>query len=148
MCHIILFLPVLALPVFWLVPLPIAGTLYLFILLFSAWMYYVVLTVMHQPARVGAETLLNRCGRVIRTQGQQCLIQLGNEIWSARSKGQLSPGDNVRVVSRDGLTLRVSPVTDKACTRMIPGEAASCHGWLHHLRRRQSRINRTQDKSA
>lgn len=116
MCHIILFLPVLALPVFWLVPLPIAGTLYLFILLFSAWMYYVVLTVMRRPARVGAETLLNRCGRVIRTQGEHSVIRLGNEIWSARSKQQVSPGDDVLVIGRAGLTLRVEPLP---CTDLV-----------------------------
>ena len=148
MCHILLFLPVLALPVFWLLPLPIAGTVYLVTLLFSGWMYYVVLTVMHRPVRVGAETLLNRGGRVIRTQGQQCVIRLGNEIWSARSKGPLSLGDQVQVVGRDGLTLRVSPVTDEACTRMIPGAAASCHDWLHPLRVLRPRKYRTKHNSA
>ena len=148
MCHILLFLPVLALPVFWLLPLPIAATLYLFTLLFSGWMYYVVLTVMHRPTRVGAETLLNRNARVIRTQGQRCIIRLGNELWSARSKGQLSPGDSVLVVSRDGLTLQVSPVTDKTCPRTRPSEAPACHGWLHRLRVGQFGKARTQDKSA
>lgn len=129
MCHIILFLPVLALPVFWLLPLPIAGTLYLLTLLFSGWMYYVVLTVMHRPVRVGAATLLNRHGRVIRIQGRRCVIRLGNEIWSAQTKQRLRPGDEVVVTGRTGLTLRVSPLSCTDFAETAAREHASCTGW-------------------
>lgn len=112
MCHLILFLPVLALPVFWLLPLSLAAPVYLATLIFSGWMYYVIYGVMHRPKRVGAEALLNRCGRVIKAGGAVSVVRLGNEIWNARSQDPLHPDDRVKVIGRTGLTLTVSRLTE------------------------------------
>lgn len=135
MCHIILFLPVLALPVFWLLPLSLAAPIYLATLLFSGWMYYAVYGAMHRPKRVGPEALLNRRGRVIRTEGHRSVIRLGNEIWNARSQERLGPGDGVVVVGRTGLTLRVSLLSGSDSVRLIAQPPAACRGGLPHRRR-------------
>ncbi|MBZ0147627.1 MAG: hypothetical protein K8F62_08820 [Pseudorhodoplanes sp.] len=36
-------------------------------------------------------------------------IRIQGEIWNARAARNLRPGDRVRIVSRDGLTLTVEP---------------------------------------
>lgn len=122
MCHLILFLPVLALPVFWLLPLPVAGFVYGITLLLSMTMYYMIFKVMHQPNQLGVDTLLNRKGRVLRSEGGQHVIRLGNELWTARCNESLEPNDEVAVVGLTGLTLqvqRLQPVNSD-----VPGIAA------------------------
>ena len=59
---------------------------------------------------VGAETLIGReavVSQPCRPTGQ---VRLNGEIWEARCVAGVSPGDRVRVVGRDGLTLVVEPL--------------------------------------
>ncbi|HSC50137.1 MAG TPA: NfeD family protein, partial [Gaiellaceae bacterium] len=58
----------------------------------------------------GAQTLIGKEAVVsepCRPAGQ---VRLDGEIWQARCSAGASPGDRVRVVGRDGLTLLVEPV--------------------------------------
>jgi membrane-bound serine protease (ClpP class) len=64
-------------------------------------------TVRGRRAAVGAGTLIGDEGRVLtpcRPEGQ---VQLRGEIWEARCADGADPGEIVRVVGRDGLTLVV-----------------------------------------
>ena len=64
-------------------------------------------TVKHRRKAVGAQTLIGKDAVVstpCRPVGQ---VQLDGEIWEARCDAGASPGDRVRVVGRDGLTLVV-----------------------------------------
>jgi membrane-bound serine protease (ClpP class) len=64
-------------------------------------------TVKHRRKVVGAQTLIGKDAVVstpCRPVGQ---VRLGGEIWEARCDSGASPGDRVRVVGRDGLTLVV-----------------------------------------
>jgi len=65
MCHLILFLPVLALPLFWLVPLSVAIPVYSAILVVWGWMYYFVIRVMRRPVVSGTEALLHEWAEVV-----------------------------------------------------------------------------------
>lgn len=58
-------------------------------------------------ARVGPETLIGARGEVetaCRPEGQ---VRVQGELWTARCDAGVEPGDAVRVVARDGLTLVV-----------------------------------------
>ncbi len=108
MCHLVLFMPVLALPIFWLLPVAPAVLLYLVILVLSGWLYYVMFKIMLKPRQTGAETLIDRCGKVIDIDGGFSHVRIGNEVWKAESRDTLHDHDTVKVIGRDGLTLRVS----------------------------------------
>ena len=57
--------------------------------------------------KMGAETLIGAGAEVVtpcRPEGQ---VRIQGELWRARCEGGADPGDAVRVVERNGLTLRV-----------------------------------------
>lgn len=107
MCHLILLLPVLALPVFWFVPLSIAVLVYGAVLIVSGWVYVLALRAMHRPVQTGVEALSQHTGEVIGQEDGMFQVRLGSEIWSAESKDRLRPGDPIEVVSVEGLRLKI-----------------------------------------
>lgn len=60
--------------------------------------------------RTGAEGMVGERGEVIeRLAGGAGRVRVRGEIWTARSEGVIEPGERVRVVAVDGLTLEVGP---------------------------------------
>lgn len=107
MCHLVLFMPVLALPLLWLLPLPLAIPIYALVVLLSAWLYYVVYRLMRRTPVIGPETLLEARGRVISAEGRCGLVRIRNELWRAEAAGMLHENEPVRVIGRRGLVLQV-----------------------------------------
>lgn len=108
MCHILLLLPVLALPVFWIWPpeiaFPVWGTaaavaLAVYVLVYKAW---------RMPLANGPQVLLGATGRVVSLGERHVTLRVGRELWLADVKGApLSLGDEGEVVAIDGLRLTV-----------------------------------------
>lgn len=107
MCHLILVLPLLALIAFWVWPVSIAAPFYAVVLIASGAMYYFLMQAMRLPAQTGAEDLLQSTGKVIDSKQGVVHIQMHSEIWNARSHDELCPGDTVRVIGVNGLSLDV-----------------------------------------
>lgn len=107
MCHLILMLPVLGLPVFWLWPLSEAVPVYSVILVLSVLVYVYVIRAMRQPVETGAEQILHSIGKVIEVGVKDIRVRVHSEIWRAGSTEKLKPGDLVEIVGIDGLKLRV-----------------------------------------
>lgn len=107
MCHLILLLPVLALPLFWLAPLSIAVPAYAAVLILSGGIYFLAVRAMHRPVQNGVEVLLHSHGEVLGREGNTFRVHVGSEFWNAESKDTLRPGDQVEVLAIDGLRLRV-----------------------------------------
>lgn len=108
MCHLILALPLVALPVFWVLPLGLALPIYGVTVAFSGWVYYALLRTMHRPASAGRESLLESRGEVVEASGGHARVRVQSEIWNARYRGALQAGDRIRVTAVEGLTLRVA----------------------------------------
>ena len=108
MCHLILLLPILGLPAFWIWPLSVALPVYLVVLLLSLWMYYYVIIAMRRKVTVGPETLVHCRGEVVQIDSSRLKVRVQSEIWSARSSDKLDTGDSIEVASIDGLTLNVT----------------------------------------
>lgn len=108
MCHLILLLPVLALPVFWWLPLTLAGPVYAAVCGLSAWIYYYVIRAMRRPVETGSEELLHSTGEVISVDGRRLRVRIHGEVWAAESDDELRRGDEVSVLAVDGLRLRVA----------------------------------------
>jgi membrane protein implicated in regulation of membrane protease activity len=58
-------------------------------------------------ARVGSETLIGSLAQVVSACRPEGQVRIQGELWHARCEEGADPGDSVRVVSRDGLTLLV-----------------------------------------
>jgi membrane-bound serine protease (ClpP class) len=62
-----------------------------------------------RPPSAGSEQLIGSRGEVVAWDGTRGSVRVQGEIWNARAKAPLQPGDAVRVVGREGLTLIVEP---------------------------------------
>ena len=67
-------------------------------------------TVKHRRRVVGAQTLIDKDATVTEPCRPKGQVRLEGEIWEARCDAGADPGDTVRVVGRDDLTLVVEPV--------------------------------------
>lgn len=107
MCHLLLLLPLIALPAFWLLPLGAALLVYGSVVALSLWTYWYVMQSMRRPIVAGREELLHATGRVLDVRGKSAQVRVHSEIWSAVSADRLRPNDAIEVLGIDGLKLRV-----------------------------------------
>ncbi len=104
-CHFLLLLPILGLGLFFILPWPLALTLYLPILGGSLWMYVKVWEAMRRPVTTGPETLVGAEGEALGLD----TARVQSETWRVRSSVPLRPRMPVKVVAREGLILLVEP---------------------------------------
>ncbi|MEJ2130423.1 MAG: NfeD family protein [Gammaproteobacteria bacterium] len=119
MCHLILILPLITLPVWWLLPLSIAAPVYGLVSIVSGGVYYLVVRAMRSPLAMGPDLLIGRRGEVVAA-GAQPQIRLGGEIWEAESEYALTPGEQVEVERRERLTLVVRPLSAPSSQKLEP----------------------------
>ena len=101
-------MPVLALPLFWLVPPGVAGPIYLAVLSVSGGVYFFAMKAMRRPAITGPEALVGCTGPVVALHNGIPYVRLESEIWEVTcSEADLSVGDRACVSGVDGLTLVV-----------------------------------------
>ena len=67
-------------------------------------------TVKHRRRAVGAQTLIGKDATVTEPCRPSGQVRLNGEIWGARCDEGADPGDTVRVVGRDKLTLVVERI--------------------------------------
>ncbi|MCE9687298.1 NfeD family protein [Shewanella sp. AS16] len=107
MCHILLVLPFLALPLFWLLPQAVAVPIYGIVLILSIAIYLLAIRAMRLPVVTGPEALVHQLGVIIDRQAGNYRVRLQNELWNAHSDEDMQPGERVEVVSMQGVTLKV-----------------------------------------
>lgn len=107
MCHLVLLLPLVALPIFWLAPLSVSVPIYSAVVIVSVCVYYLAFKAMRQPVVTGVESMLHAIGKVVERRDYDFQVSVNGETWSARADEDLAIGDKVEIVSIDGLTLKV-----------------------------------------
>ena len=135
MCHLILLMPIITLPVFWIMPLNLALPLYLVIAVVSGLFYWVIIRAMTKKVDVGIEGLMGAEAEVLcqANAGPSCryLVRSKGELWTARSTDKLEPGERVRVSRLSGVGLLVErPVRDKVLSKNKKGTREN--GWNCH----------------
>lgn len=114
MCHLILFMPLLALPIFWFMPLNLAIPIYTVIVLISGLSYRLIRKSMKKRPETGAESLIGAEAEVISRlkpgDHAQYLVRSQGELWSARSPNVLHLGETVNIGAVDGITLIVKRI--------------------------------------
>jgi membrane-bound serine protease (ClpP class) len=63
-----------------------------------------------RPVVTGHEALIGAEGETVSWQDGEGRVRVNGEIWLARSDAALTAGSRVKVVSRDGLVLRVQDI--------------------------------------
>lgn len=106
MCHLILMLPVVALPVFWFLPLAVAAPVYGAASTLAAVVYYFTWETGRRPVSIGRERLVGMTARVLETE-PALRVELDGETWRARSSETLAAGDVVHIDAVRDLTLHV-----------------------------------------
>lgn len=110
--HLILLLPLAALPLFWVLPLPLALPLYIFCVVVAGLAWWFITRSLKRRVVTGAPGLIGTVGEVISPgngAGRDCLVRAAGELWSARCDTGLHPGDSVVIRGVKGIRLKVAP---------------------------------------
>ena len=108
MCHLIFFLPVIGLGVFLVFPFPLAVALYGIVLALCAPLYFFIWRAFRLPIQTGREGMIGKQARVVQDLNLEGVIQLHNELWSARSGEPIAKGEKVTILAVNGLVATVS----------------------------------------
>ena len=115
MCHLVLLMPVIALPIFWLTPPGFAVPVYTIIVLISAGLYWLITRAMHQPVQDGFQSLIGtRVDVAAVLAPSQYQIRAHGELWSAFSKDSLQLGEQVNIVATRGIGVVVEKVKTRS----------------------------------
>jgi len=113
MCHLILALPIFALPVLWLLPPGVAVPVYAVTVGIAIAVYATAIKAWRMPVRNGIEALLGETGKVVRREGRRVVLNVHGELWSADFEGEpIAVGDQVVVVGIEGFRLKVHKSRD------------------------------------
>jgi inner membrane protein len=110
MCHLLLLMPLLAVPIFWIAPLTVALTVYIPILAMSLWLYWFAMKTMRRPVETGREQLLQSTGEVIDAADGSLRVRVRGEAWQAVSTDELHRDDTIEVTGMTGLKLHVRKI--------------------------------------
>jgi membrane protein implicated in regulation of membrane protease activity len=116
---VLMLLPVIALPVFWLLPPAQAIPLYALCVLVSALTFWFMRGSMTRRAVTGEEGLIGKAAKVVSRSrsGNEILylVEVKGELWTAASADDLKIGDRVKIKAMDGIKLIVErKETDRA----------------------------------
>ena len=107
MCHLILLMPLLGLPLFWLLPLGYALPINVVIWLTSAFLYWLIMRAMRKPLQDGFQSLIGTeaevVSRLVPDHSAQYLVRSQGELWSAYSTDKLQPGEPVNIMAVKGI---------------------------------------------
>ena len=122
MISLILFIPMLALPAFWLAPVPVALSFYALVLLGCLATYFYLSRLRRRHASTLRQLLYGRSGAVIQI-APYLRVQIEGEPWSAQSDEALRVGDRVFVHEVSGVRIQVGKKTLPA-SRSLPSVEA------------------------
>ena len=112
MCHLILFLPVFTLPVFWIFPFSTALIIYLIVVGISLFLYFLIFKAMTLKPRVGKEAMLGKTVLVIKDIAPEGKIKYASEIWNAMTDGKnFSVGEKVIIHGFWGMNVLVKEIS-------------------------------------
>jgi membrane-bound ClpP family serine protease len=98
MCHIVLFSPILALPLFFFFPLRTAIPAYFAVLLTAGFIYFKIIAAMKAKVQTGMEGMTNREAVVVEDIDPVGKVKFRNELWAAKTEGKrFSKGQRVRI---------------------------------------------------
>lgn len=113
MCHLILLLPILGIPLFGLLPLGYALPINVVIWLTSGLLYWLIMRAMKRPIQDGFQSLVGTeaevVSRLVPGHSANYLVRVKGEgeLWSANSPDALEIGEWVNIVAVKGIGIVV-----------------------------------------
>ena len=110
MCHLVFLIPLAGIPLFWILPLEYALSINILLWIVSGLLGYKVVRAMMLSPKDGFKSLIGAEAMVVSMVNQshgQYLVKAGHELWTARSRETLRPGEKVEVIATDGIKLVV-----------------------------------------
>lgn len=107
MCHLIFLAPILALPVFWLLPLSEPLPIWLVVAAGMALILWPVVRALRQPQAAGREGMLGVRGKALTPLNPHGLVRCLGEVWSATAVEPIDSGEAVQILAVDRLRVRV-----------------------------------------
>jgi membrane protein implicated in regulation of membrane protease activity len=108
---ILMFLPLLAIPVFFYLPADESVPIYLAGVLISAFMFWLMRRTGRIPVATGARGLINQDAIVVsKTAGrfrETYTVQVEGELWNARSDDNIQAGETATIVEAKGNLLAI-----------------------------------------
>lgn len=78
-------------------------------LLMAAFVFGFAVRARKRAVTTGAEEMIGLPARVISWEGDRGTVRAHGEVWAAQGEHNFAPGDSVKVIGREGLTLRIEP---------------------------------------
>ncbi|HSD51412.1 MAG TPA: NfeD family protein, partial [Candidatus Methylomirabilis sp.] len=91
MCHLIFLAPVLALPLFWLLPWNTAAPIYGVVLALTALVAWPVVVAMRRRPLIGMEGMVGTRAEALTELNPQGLVRCQGEVWSATADAPILP---------------------------------------------------------
>jgi len=108
MCHIVLSSPILALPLFFLLPFRMALPAYLAVLFGTGFIYFKIIAAMKSKVKTGMEGMTDGEAVVMEDIDPEGKVRFGNEIWAATAEGKkFFKGQMVKIYGFQGLRVIV-----------------------------------------
>jgi membrane protein implicated in regulation of membrane protease activity len=114
MHNLLLFLPLLALGLFFILPWQAALPLYVLILIVSIIGYWKALQAQRQPPVMGRRAMIGDRAVVVKAERGELEVEYKGEIWNAVSSQPLQVGQMVIIEKVEGLILHVAPLPQPA----------------------------------
>ena len=109
---LLMLLPIIAIPVFWLLPLGLAIPIYVFALLLSGAMFWLMRGTMRRPAVTGEGSLIGKDADVVSQSSQgissRYIVRAEDRLWTAQSRDTLQPGETATIVAVEGNKLIIN----------------------------------------
>ncbi len=114
---IIMFAPILALPLFSVMRFPYALFLYIVLVMISGWMHWIMHRCKHLRALSGLEAMIGESAVVLKDLDPEGKVNFRGEVWNAVTRGEKIPlGHQVTILGANGLQLIVKAVDADAPT--------------------------------
>ena len=107
MCHVLLLLPLFALPLLWFLPCAEGLILYAGVCVLSAALYWLIFCTMHRRPMTGIEGMIGEIGTVFGVGEGKAKIFYRGEIWDTVTKEQMFLGERVEIIGFDRMKLVV-----------------------------------------
>ncbi len=107
MCHLIFLAPILAVPIFWLLPPSQALPIWLAVVAGTGLILWPVIRALRQPQAAGQEGMVGVRGKALTTLNPHGLVRCLGEVWGATAAEPIDSGEQVQILAVDRLRVRV-----------------------------------------
>jgi membrane-bound serine protease (ClpP class) len=91
---------------------PLIGSIALLSLVFLLWVMDLFVKIRSRPVVTGREEMLGQQGKCLSHEGEQLRVYIHSEIWNAQAATPIEPGQTVKVIGMNGLTLEVAAIEE------------------------------------